>query len=247
MRVIRILILVLSVVSGLFSQNDVLINAKKEYSKGNFAKSIELYDSLVESKQYSPELYYNLGNSYFKQGEFGKAILNYEKALKYKPNDNDIKHNIFLAKRKIDSEIVELPDFFLNRWWIGVTNLFSLGIWTALSFLSALLLVIVFGFYWFKDYSFSGWFSLYVFVLILFLTVSIFASFRKEKIIYKSDKCILIKSDSLFNAPDSRSELLYKLEPGEKFQLIDSINNWYKVKLLNKETGWIDKSNCEKI
>jgi len=234
-------------ITNVFSQENILEEANTEYKKGNYEKSIVLYDSLLTKGYYSPELYYNLGNSFYKKNDYGKAILYYEKALKYKPNDEDIKHNIFLVKRKIDSEIIELPDFFLNRWWKEITNVFSLETWGIFSLLLAVILAVIFGLYWFKNYSFKGLFPLmssFIFILILF---TIFASFSRKKTIYNSDKCILTKPDSLFMAPDKRSDLLYNLEPGEKFKLIDSINTWYKVKLVNKETGWINRLNCEKI
>ncbi len=234
-------------ITNISSQEDILNKAGKEYNNGNFDKSITLYDSLLQDGYYSPDLYYNLGNFYYKKNDLGKAVLYYEKALKYRPNDADIKHNLYLTRRKIDSEIVELPDFFLRRWWVRTSDFFGLGIWTFLSIFFALILAVILGLNWIKNYRFNGYLPIINTLLILFFILSLFASFRKYDVLYDNDKCILIQADSLFKAPDNRSDLLYKLDPGEKLQLIDSINTWYKIKLVNKETGWIGKTNCKKI
>lgn len=243
---LTILLIFISALQSI-SQEDLISKAKEEYSNGNYNKSIEYYNKLLSGNYYSLSLYYNLGNAYYKTNDLGKAILYYEKALKFSPNDSDIKHNIFLTKRKIDSEIIELPDFFLKRWWVNFTNIFGLGMWTFISLFLALLLVLVFGLFWFRNYNFKGNFPILISFILLLFIISIFSSFRLKHVIYNNDFNILIKSDSLFTAPDNRSELMYNLSPGEKLQLLDSLDRWYKIKLVNKETGWINKSNCKKI
>lgn len=247
-NVIRLfVILILLFPLFIFGQNNDIDEALKAYKEGNYNKSIEIYTQLIGDSNYSSDLYFNLGDSYYKKGDLGRAILYFEKALKLDPNNKDIKHNIYVVKRKIDSEIIELPDFFLKRWWQSITSFFSLGVWTFLTFIFIVLTIIWLYFYWINK-RFSSILSLSLSIVFFSLfAISILASNNSKNRIYSSKNIILIESDSIYSAPDIRSDLLYNLDGGEKLYLIDSIDDWYRVKLLNKELGWIKKNNCEKI
>jgi tetratricopeptide (TPR) repeat protein len=228
-------------------QNKDISKAIDAYNNKDFQKAIVIYTELLSGNNFSPDLYYNLGDSYYKNGEFGKALLYFEKALKYEPNNKYFQHNIYVVKRKIDSEIIELSDFFLKRWWDSLTNLFSLEIWTILSVLFAILIVVLLFLLWFHKERFRFVSYGVVLLFITFFMISIFASNNVKNRIYNNKNVVLINIDSLYSAPDIRSDLLYKLDAGEKLNIIDSIDTWYRVKLLNKELGWINKKNCEKI
>lgn len=231
-----------------FGQEDIMINASENYEKGEFNKSIELYDSLLNSGFHSASLYYNLGNSYFKTDDFGNAMLYFEKALKYDPNNKDIQQNIYLTKRKIDSEIVELPVFFLKRWWNNISNIFSLGIWTFFSILFMFTFVISIGLLWFyKTGILTSYTNYFIIISLILFTISAFASNTVKNQIFNNKNAILIKENDIYTGPDTRSEILYKLMPGEKLILEDSLENWYKVQLMNKEIGWINKKDLLKI
>jgi len=247
--VLLLRILFLMVISSfqLFSQNNLVNEAIEAYNNKDYQKSINIYSELLTANSFSPELYYNLGDSYFKIGDYGNSLLYFEKALKYQPKNENIIHNIYVVKRKIDSEIIELPDFFLKRWWDSLTNLLSLEVWSILSILFALLTIVVVYVYWFNKGKYKFVSKGVVLILFLLFFISLAASYKVKNRIYNSNNRILIHTDSLFSAPDLRSDLLYKLEPGEKFYTIDSIDTWYRVKLLNKELGWINKKNCKKI
>jgi len=230
-----------------FNQNSKYIEANDAFESKKYDEAIKKYNELINESNISPEIYYNLGNSYFKIEDFGHAMLYFEKALKLKPYDKDIKHNIYVTKRKIDSEIIELPDFFLEKWWISFIDLFSLKLWTYFSFLFAILMVLSLWLLWFKKerYKLS---SIYLSLTLgLIFIISLIASTQVKRSIFNSQNAILIKSDTIYTAPDKRSEFLYHLDPGEKLTIKDSLNSWYKVRLLNKESGWINKSLCKKI
>lgn len=246
LKTYTILFIFMSLVS--FGQEGIMIKASENYEKGEFNKSIELYDSLLNSGFYSTSLFYNLGNSYFKAGEFGNAMLYFEKALKYDPNNKDIQQNIFLTKRKIDSEIIELPVFFLKRWWNNISNIFSLGIWTFFSILFMIIMVLFIGLLWFnKGGRLISYANYFIIISLTFFIISTFAANTRRNQIYNNKNAILLKENRIYSGPDIRSEILYKLQPGEKLMLKDSLENWYKVQLMNKEIGWIDKKDLVKI
>src|SRR4051812_4383220 len=86
------------------------------YQKEEYDKAIEQYDKLLKQGYESSELYYNLGNSYYKTGNIPSSILNYERALKLSPSDEDIILNLKLANLKIIDKIEPLPQLFYIQW-----------------------------------------------------------------------------------------------------------------------------------
>src|SRR3989338_8911891 len=72
--------------------------ANADYVSEDYAKAVSIYEELVRMDRVSPEVFYNLGNTYFKLKKVGKAVLNYERALRLSPRDRDIRSNLKLAK-----------------------------------------------------------------------------------------------------------------------------------------------------
>jgi tetratricopeptide (TPR) repeat protein len=243
-----LLFFILFQVIPVFAQNNPMQKALDAYKSKDFNRALTLYDSLINRGYYSKALYYNLGNTYYNMDSLGKAMLYFEKALKLDPHNKNIQHNIFLTRRKMDSEIVELPDFFLKRWWNGFAGFLSLNAWTFLSLLFTVLYIINMFLYWFYPHNKIKSVIKKLFIPLLFLlVVSLSAGANVKKRIYNNNSTILIKPDSVFIAPDFRSEKMYELNPGEKMYILDSLKDWYKVELLNKEKVWIKKNNFKKI
>ena len=90
--------------------------ANEKYEQQNYDSCIVLLDSIVNMGFESTDLYYNLGNAWFKNGEIAKAILYYEKAKKLEPNNADVNYNLALANTKIADKIEAVPVFFLTKW-----------------------------------------------------------------------------------------------------------------------------------
>src|SRR5947209_17328434 len=72
--------------------------ANQEFSAGNFKAAATDYEELVRAGQDSPNLFYNLGNAYFRQKDFGRAILNYERALALDPRHPEAQANVRIAR-----------------------------------------------------------------------------------------------------------------------------------------------------
>ena len=102
--------------------------ADSAYINKEYAKAIELYESLLEQGE-SGEVYYNLGNSYFKQEELGKAILNYERALLLQPGNSDISANLDIARAKTVDKVNPNPEVFFVAWTRALINLLSVDTW----------------------------------------------------------------------------------------------------------------------
>ena len=116
-----------------FASPDILDDASEAYRKGDYKKSIELYEKVIADHlakgDESPEIYYNLGNAYFRDNQIGKAILNYNRALLLSPGDSDIRHNLRFANTRIEDKIVPSNHFFLTDWFNSIQHLFNSNTW----------------------------------------------------------------------------------------------------------------------
>jgi len=226
-----------------FAQEDFFVEGNEAYKNGAYAKAIENYTKVLNQELASPELYYNLGNAYFKNQELGKAILYFEKAYKAKPSDNNIKQNLNLAREEIDSPVLEIPEFFLLRYWKTLAGIFPTILWNLLQLVFALLFL--FGIYNWRmgateESKLKGFSKAAIGLVLIVLTF--FAGRTAYKQSTSQDTAIVIGVTKLMSAPDTRSEEKENLSEGVKIKILDQIDDWYKVLLMNKEHGWVVKS-----
>jgi tetratricopeptide (TPR) repeat protein len=111
------------------SPSALLDSADRDYSKGNFEKAAQHYEEVISLGFESPEVYFNLGNTYYKLDKIGMSILNYERAKKLSPYDKEINFNSKLANQKTIDKIEPLPQLFLNDWWNNLENMQSEKNW----------------------------------------------------------------------------------------------------------------------
>jgi len=123
-----------------------LLQAQDLYSNAKYDSAALIYQSIIDSGYQSPELYYNMGNAYFKLQEIPSAILYYEKALKLKPSDENIQYNLNLCNTMIPDRIEKVPKLFFIQWYENLYNYFPIDTWASIgiglfSVFSALLLI----------------------------------------------------------------------------------------------------------
>jgi tetratricopeptide (TPR) repeat protein len=123
------------------------IAADSAYVKGDYKAAIEIYESLAANNGESADVYYNLGNAYYKSENIAKAVLNYERALLLNPDDEDIRFNLELARSKTVDKVAPEYKFFLMDWLESIINLLSIAAWSILavvSFVVTLLTLLLF-------------------------------------------------------------------------------------------------------
>lgn len=110
-------------ISPIYSQT-TLTQANEAYGQEDYIKAIELYEQTLREQGVSSDLYYNLGNAYYKHNEFAKAILNYERALLLNPGNEDARFNLEMANTHIVDKIDPVGKFFLSVWIDSLRNFF---------------------------------------------------------------------------------------------------------------------------
>ena len=160
------------------SQDDLIAKANSFYQSGNFAQAAELYRQVADAGYESSVLYYNLGNSYYRLGKIGYAILNYERAQKLAPGDDDITHNLALANSRIVDKIDNIPPFFLFKWWESLLAFFTISGWTYTAYFFYILVLLSIALFFFTKSPFRQKLSLYSaagFILLLIITSTLLA------------------------------------------------------------------------
>jgi len=219
------------------------------YKQKQYNKSISFYNKILATGKENADLYYNIGNAYYKISDIPMAILYYEKSLKLNPKDEDAQYNLRLAKAQIVDKIKQVPEFFLKKWFNNIIQIFSSNIWAYLSiafFLAALLLILIFLFshhIGFKKISF--WLAFVFFFISIF---SIISAKNQKTINFDTQYAIVITpSIDIKSSPEENSTTLFILHGGTKLQILDNIEEWYKIKIADGNTGWIKSEDFKAI
>ena len=227
----------------------LVTEGNKAYSDGLYSDAVSLYNQVVDAGYEAPELYYNLGNAYFKLNDLPHAILWYERAYLLDPGNEDIRFNLNVANNKIADKIDPLPVLFYIRWYQAVVSLFPVKGWavqTILFFILTLAAVtLYFGTHRLLFRKTGFWAGILFLVLTLFTLLFSISGYQKMKGIHEAiifDPTITVKS-----SPDEKSIDLFVLHEGTKVQLLDKIGAWYEVRIINGSVGWLPETGLEEI
>jgi len=236
---------------SLYSQNvdDLMQHAGTHYRNSEFDKAIKIYEDLRSAGYEGTSLYFNLANSYYRIGKLGYAILNYERALKHSPSDEDVKHNLAFANLSTVDRIQPLPTFFLFEWWDSLLASLSVNGWTYTAFLFYILLMIMIVIYFFAKTIFQQKFIL-IFGLgilaILLLTVSLLiVKINREQNVIGG--VVIEQSITVKTSPDIKSTDTFIIHEGLKVNLEDQLDEWVKIRLADGKVGWVENDMVERI
>ncbi len=226
-----------------------MVQGNQAYQKQQYDKAIQEYEKVLNEGYESAELYYNLGNAYFRKGNLGYAILNYEKALKLSPGDEDIQHNLALANSRTIDRINTLPDFFLFQWWESFLALLTFSGWVYLSYLFYILLTGLIVFYFFTrrpDLQRLSFFSgiAILFLLIISISISIIKYNREFNI---KNGVVVQQSATAKLSPDADSKDAFVIHEGLKVKVEDKVDNYYRITLNDGKQGWLPQSDLRMI
>lgn len=241
--------LVLIMMPCILFANNIQQEAVQAYEKGEYQKAADLYESLTKDGYNSADLYYNLGNAYYKVGENAQAILNYERALLYAPNDADLKTNLEIAKLKTVDKIDPVEKIFIYNWIDSVRNMNTSNQWAAIAvgafilFLGCFALYFIGGKVWMKKIAFFS--AILLFILILFANSA--ASAQKERLVNRDYAIVFAKSITAKSTPADSGTDLFVLHDGTKVKVKSKVGEWYEVELADGNIGWIPSSKLEII
>lgn len=219
------------------------------YVRNDYASAIQIYESLLKKGE-AAEVYYNLGNSYYKAGDIAKAILNYERALLLQPGNADIRANLEIARSKTIDKVVSVPDIFFVAWTKSLINCLSVDAWAKLGVAFFILLLVSFSFFFFSKqimWKKSGFIAGLI-CLVLVVVSNVFASEQKSKLMNRNEAIILSPSVTVRSTPSESGTSLFILHEGHKIEIKDnSMREWKEIRLEDGKVGWVPTSAIEVI
>ena len=229
----------------LFASNTLFEQANTFYTQEKYKDAILLYDSIHKNDLLSTELFYNIGNAYYKLQDWPHCILYYEKALKLNGNNEDALHNLELAQLKIVDKIESIPALPFEEWIDSIVSFLTTDHWAILSILLLWLSFLFFGIK--KIHHLRLPQNLLTSFLILSFFSFIFANSQFQQKSKQTYAIIFSSSLVVKNAPSFNATDLFSIHSGRKILITDQIEQWIKIRLTNGQVGWILKEGCKEI
>ena len=224
-------------------------NADDSYKKGNYQQAIADYNELLR-KGVSADIYYNLGNAYYRTDNLAQAILAYERALRLSPGDKDIRFNLQFASSKTIDKITPIDSNVFSALYKGIVNFTSVDNWArtaVISIIFALILILVYLFAFDVTARKVGFFGSAAFVVI-FLLSNLFAYQQKVDFENSTGAVVMVPSVGVKASPVSKSADAFVLHEGTLVDITDSGMRGLKaIRLADGREGWVVASALELI
>jgi tetratricopeptide (TPR) repeat protein len=239
----------LLLVSSLCAQESVVKEAETAYAGEQYAEAIEKYEAVLKDYGESSQVYYNLGNAYYKAGQIAPALLNYERALLLDPGDSDIRFNLHLARQRAVDRIEPVGEFFLARWFLAVQDMGKADSWAELGIAGFLLFTGCLALFFF-----SRWvrlkkvgFYLGVFLLAVVIVTNIFARNQKNELLNRTSAIVFSPTVTVKSSPAASGTELFILHEGAKVSIKSTLGEWKEIELEDGNKGWIPEKDIEII
>jgi tetratricopeptide (TPR) repeat protein len=232
-----------------YDAQKTLKTANNSYLNKDYNKAADLYNDLIKHNYQSADIYFNLGNTYYKSQDWSSAILYYEKAKRLKPTDGDIDINLKMANLQIIDKIEPVPQVFYAQWYDSISEKLNSGTWAWISVIFIWLALVCFvGFLFYKtprakQINFGlGVLTLFFTIICIIIAVDVNndENTHNKGIIF--DYSVYVKS-----SPENDSKNLFIIHNGSKVKIEDRVNNWYKIRLLNGHEGWVETKVLQRI
>ena len=219
------------------------------YMRNDYASAIQIYEALLKKGE-AAEVYYNLGNSYYKADDIAKAILNYERALLLQPGNADVRANLEIARSKTIDKVIPVPEIFFVAWTKSLINSLSVNAWAKLGIVFFIFLLVSFSLFFFSKqiiWKKSGFIAGIIFLFFVVLC-NVFASQQKRELMNRYDAIILSPSVTVRSTPSESGTSLFVLHEGHKVEIKDnSMREWKEIRLEDGKVGWVPTSTIEVI
>lgn len=247
----KIVIYLLCVVAGMTATygQESLTKANEAYAQEDYIKAIELYEQTAREHGVSSDLYYNLGNAYYKHNEFAKAILNYERALLLNPGNEDARFNLDMANTHIVDKIDPVGRFFLSVWIDTMRSYLSSNTWAVIGIIAFFLFIGGCYLYLFtrsvplKKIGFFGG----IVVLLIAIMANCFAWGLNEKKEIRNEAIVFDATVSVKSSPAESGTDLFVLHEGTKVVVLSKVGEWSEVKISDGNRGWLPSAAIEII
>ena len=221
----------------------------QSYIDGDYAAAVTAYQAIENRGYSSARLYYNMGNAYYKQGQIGRAILYYNRALVVSPSMDDARHNLEIAEAQTKDNIAVVPEFFLNRYMRTLRSAISCSAWSVMSvvFFGVMLLFLLIFLLGSRIKVRKVGFYGAVVSLLLFVVVTIFGISARNSIIDRPAAIVMSSAISVKSSPDRAATDLFVLHEGTKVEVSSEVDGWSEITIADGKKGWTESAHLERI
>ncbi|MDR0437256.1 MAG: tetratricopeptide repeat protein [Bacteroidales bacterium] len=232
----------------------IAIPAFPSFEKGNefyiaeeYRKASEAYMEVVEFGFVSAELYFNLGNSFFRLGDYPSAILYYEKAKRLSPKDEEILMNLGIANTKITDKFEVMPDVFFVRWWKTFSGFFSRDQWAIIFLCIVVVSVLCLAWYFLASTYRGKRTAFYVcFLFVIFSGTAFGAAVQQHREQTRHAGIIMKNKVSVSSSPQIDRQK-FVIHGGAKVDILDEIGGYYRIRVADGSNGWVSKEDLAVI
>ena len=221
----------------------------KAYNTADYENAIILYEQTLKIGKHSADVYYNLGNANYRLNKVAESVYYFEKAMLMRPNDKDIITNSTFANNMTIDAIEKIPVSQIDQIRNSIIETFSFDIWTFFTVILLWIFTILFLAYLFfvrarlkRIFFFSSLSILLLFILSFSITYSIDQNEKNKKF-----AILFSKQTDIWSEPNQQADRLFVLHEGAKMQLLDSLEEWQKIRIANGSEGWIKEASYKKI
>jgi len=248
-KIIFFLIFLVGIVCHAQTIDSLFVKANKLYQQESYIEALKLYQDIESKNMESDALYFNMANVYYKTNQVAPSIYYYEKALQFDSNNKDYIFNLEFAKRMTLDNIEALPKSLGQKFRDTFILKFTYNTWAIIAVSLAFLFAILFLLYHFS-YSTSKKRIYFVTSLlsVIFVSISLYFSFRNYHYIKNIKTAIIFATQTqVKSAPTKSSEINFELHEGTKVQILETLDNWKKIKIVDGKTGWIDGEDLKEL
>lgn len=223
--------------------------ANEDYQNSNFKQAAEKYDSLIRIGYKSAELYNNLGNAYYRLGYIAPTILAYERAALLAPSDNEIQHNLSIARNLTADNIIPLGESMSDRVINSIGGSLSIGTWSVGAVIFAWGALILFALFLYSFRTSAKRWAFYGFILSLLLGLACYGLQKHEEGQIKENPFSIVTASNVTakSEPSLSGGDAFSIHEGTKVRVEETLNKWTKIRLADGKIGWIPSDTAEKI
>ena len=222
---------------------DLYNRGNEAYRDKDFATAIKEYTAAIDSGGVSAELFYNLGNAYFRAGSLANAILWFERARILAPTDDDINNNLQFVQKLTQDKIESLYRGLLIVWFIKLIESISFDKYWWILLIVSLLAT---GATIYKIFQLKGkWLAIILWIIFLVLLAGWY--FKGNRIWERNLAVVMFPKVDVRSAPEQDSEILFTIHDGTILGIKECRRNWYRIVLADGHTGWLPAKSVEKV
>jgi tetratricopeptide (TPR) repeat protein len=219
------------------------------FRKGDYKGAVNEYEGILSQKKESAEVYFNLGNAYYKLNQVAPAVYNYEKALQLNPGDKDIEVNLAFAQKMALDDIKSVPKTGFSKALYGVMGNYHYNTWGWIAvFFSIAVLLLFTGYYLAGRTLLKRTFFVGMFVAVFGIVLSVIAAvFVKSQQAAENPAIIFAEVVSVKGEPETGAQDAFVLHAGTKVNVTATLEGWKKIQLADDSVGWVEKSALKEL